>query len=44
MNHRGPIGLVIGHEVHNRQMHEYDLKLYRDYFLERRAYPGKFFR
>jgi hypothetical protein len=44
MNHRGPIGLVIGHEVHNRQMHEYDLKLYQVYFLERPAYPDKFFR
>jgi hypothetical protein len=37
-------GSVIGHEVHNRQRQEYDLKLYRDYFSECPTYPGKFFR
>jgi hypothetical protein len=44
MNHRGCIGSVIGHEVHNRQRQEYDLKLYQDYFSEHPTYPGKFFR
>jgi hypothetical protein len=43
INHRGHIGSVIGHEVHNQQRQEYDLKLYRDYFLQRPTYPGKFF-
>jgi hypothetical protein len=44
MNHRGRIGSVIGHEVHNWQRQEYDSKLYRNYFSERPTYPDKFFR
>jgi hypothetical protein len=44
MNHRGCISSVIGHDVHNHQRQEYDLKLYRNYFSECPIYPDKFFR
>jgi hypothetical protein len=44
LKHTTRQGSVIGHEVHNRQRQEYDLKLYWDYFLEYSTYPDKFFR
>jgi hypothetical protein len=34
---------VIGHEVHNQQRQDYDMRLYWDYFFERPTYPGNFF-
>jgi hypothetical protein len=37
-------GSVIGHEVHNRQRQDYDMRLYQDYFCERPTHPRKFFR
>jgi hypothetical protein len=44
MNRTCRIGSVIGHEVHNRQSQDYDMRLYRDYFSKRPTYPDKFFR
>jgi hypothetical protein len=44
MKPRGRLGSVVGHEVHDRNRQEYDMKLYRGNFLERPTYPGKFFR
>jgi hypothetical protein len=41
---RGHQGSVIGHEVHNRQRQDYNMRLYQGYFCEHPTYTDKFFR